>query len=263
MTLEYLILLLYIIPVLMCVQSFQKIADSYAQLPEKIPVHFNLRGQADQWLKKGRVSVYMMPVIALIVLLSSILMLAFIYNDTGALPDDFAFAYWFFTFSITYLLCKTQDGIIQYSLKKIDSIWSEISNAFVMLIGSSVLFVVLIINPVKPEIAEAVICANVIDHKPVDIRTDYTKNDEKVTLFLELMNVRGKHDIRAVWIDPTGKDYFIYDRSTHHKIITKRQTWWSFIYLQRYKKKIRLGNWSVNIYIDGEKILTKSFNVTR
>ncbi len=100
MELENLILYLYILPLIICFRTFQISAETYDRLPEKIPMHFGLKGQADQWRKKNRFWVYLMPAIGIVTVVIMCGIIVLISSETGPLPDDFNLAFLFFTFSL-------------------------------------------------------------------------------------------------------------------------------------------------------------------
>jgi hypothetical protein len=224
-------------------------------------MHFGIKGQADRWWKKNRFSVYLMPTICAGTLMMMCGMLIFIFRESGPLPDDFNLVLWFFTFSLTYLLYKTQTGIIQYSLKKVKNLWPAMGMGLSLVAVSSILLSVLPFIPTKPAIFRAVMCAKIESRKPADIRTAFSMNDGSAILFLNLRNIKGQHLIRMEWINPEGKEHYVNERSTHHKIFAKHYPWWSYIYIKDNIKNIIPGNWRVDVFIDREKVLTQSFTI--
>jgi len=261
--LDYLVYSLYIIPLIICIRSFQISSENYDRLPDKIPMHFGITGQADKWWKKSRFSVYLMPAIGIFTVVMMCGVLASIYHESGPLPDDFNFSLLLFTFSLSYLFYRTQTGIIRYALGEIHNIWPDIKIGLLFLVLSSVLMSVLPFIPAKPTILNAVMCTEVENGTPINAKSTFSLNDRNATLFLKLGNVRGKHLIRMEWINPEGKEHFVHERHTHHKRFAKYLPWWSYIYIKDNRANILPGNWHVAVFIDREPILTQRFSISQ
>jgi len=260
--LESIIFYLYIIPLIICFKNFQLSSEYYDRLPEKIPIHFGLKGKADQWRKKNLFWVYLMPSIATVTVVIMAGIIVFITNETGPLPDDFNLAFLFFTFSLTYLLCKTQVGIIRYSLEEIKNIWPILGKGLALLALSCTFLIAMPFILTKPTLLNPVMCTEVENGSPIDIRDSFSLSDRNATLFFTLYNVKGTHVVRMEWIDPEGKKYFVSENHTHHKILAKYLPWWSFIYIKDKRENMVPGNWRVEVSIDGEKVLTESFVIS-
>ncbi len=262
MAFEEIIPYLYLFTFFICLRTFKISSENYNRLPDKLPVHFNIKGQADKWCKKSKPAVYAMPWLNTCIFAMMCGMMIFIYKETGPLPDDFNFALWFFTFSLTYLLYKTQTGMIRYSTGEIKSTWPETGKATILLSLSSLLLIALPFVPSKPEIPEAVMCAKLENMIPGDVRDTFYSSDAYATLFLKLKNVKKSHLVKMVWLNPEGKEHYIDERNTPRKMLAKYYYRWSFIYIKNNIHNIMPGQWLVNVFIDGEKILEKKFSIS-
>lgn len=260
---ENLIIYLYAIPFSLCLWTFQKTFEYYHKLPEQIPVHFDIKGRADKWCKKNLFYANLMPAVSLLTLIMMAIVLVFIHKESGPLPDDFALAFWFFTFALVYLLHKFQIAMISYSLKEINNIWTITGTSMFLFILSCVLLMLPAFISKNPVIAKAVMCAKVEAKQPVDIREHFYTNDDYASLFLEVQNIKGKHTIRSHWYNPEGKEHFIYERVTHKKVLAKYYYWWAYIYIKNNIENISTGTWYIDIYIDKKKVLTKSFIISQ
>ncbi len=260
--LENLILYLYILPLIICFKTFQISSEYYDRLPEKIPMHFDIKGQADQWRIKNRFWVYLMPSIGIVSVVMMCGILALINSETGPLPDDFNLAFLFFTFSLTYLFYKTQMGILRYSLEEIKNIWPIMGKGLSLVVLSSVFLVVVPFISTTPTLLNPVMCTEVENGTPFDIRNSFSMSDSNSTLFFTLKNVKGTHVVRMEWIDPEGKEYFVSENHTPHKILAKYLPWWSFIYIKDKRENVVPGDWRVEVSIDGKKVLTESFLIS-
>lgn len=170
---DQIIVVLYAIPFFVCLRTFLLSVEVYEHLPNKIPMHFNMKGKADKWWNKNRFAVYLMPGICALTLAIFVAILILIHHDSGPLPDDFALAFLLFTFSLVLLLHQTQVGIIRYALQEIKNIWKTIWLGFLLLLLACASLVVTGMPGVTPRISEAVICSKVEAERPVGIRNEF------------------------------------------------------------------------------------------
>ena len=124
---EHLILGLYVIPLIICIRAFYISLKHYEKMPDKIPTHFNIKGDADKWSDKSLASAYLMPIICTFTLAGFIGVLVFIHRETGYMPDTFNFALWLLSFSLIFIMYRTQMGIAQYALEENKNIWPYMS----------------------------------------------------------------------------------------------------------------------------------------
>jgi len=263
MNTEYIIYTLYIIPLLLSLQSYQYTARVYERLPDKLPMNFDFHGEVNSWWSKNWFSAYLMPMIGLLTTLMMCGILFFIHNDTGPLPDDFALIFWLFTFSLVYLFYKAQEKILGYSLDSHNRSWPVLNKAFFLLAFACVGLISLMFINTTPELSKAVFCTNLENKQAVDVREHFSLRDERIYLLLHMHNIKGEQHIRTEWFNPKGSLYFKYRHITHHKVLAKRQTLWSYINLNNNGKPAMPGQWHANIYINGDKVQTKEFTITR
>jgi len=259
MKMEHLILSLYVIPLIMCIHAFYITLKRYEKLPDRIPIHFNIKGKADKWRRKSIYSAYFMPIVCIFTFAVSIGILVFIHGETGYMPDTFNFALWLLLFSMIYLMYRTQVGMIQYALEEASNIGPFIKSGLILLTVACLLMVSSVVLYKKPFISKSTICTHLENGQPIDSRIVFSKNDPIIIMWINLRNVMSKHHIQFKWIDPEGNRYFSYDQNTHHKILTKYLPMWSYIDIQNNRDKIIAGEWLVLVYIDNKKVLTERF----
>ena len=138
---EHLILALYGISLIICINTFYISWMHYEKLPDRIPTHFNIKGEADKWSKKGIFSAYLMPIICIFILVGFICILVFIHGETGYMPDTFSFALWLLSFSMIFIMYRTQAGIIQYALEEANNIWPFMKLGLSLLLVACLLMV--------------------------------------------------------------------------------------------------------------------------
>lgn len=272
MATEHIIYALYVIPLLISLNSYRETIQVYEQLPDKLPMNFDFKGKVNRCLSKNWFSAYLMPNIGLMTTLMMCGMLFFINSETGPMPDGYNLAFWFFNFSMVYLFYQSQEGILRFSLdishypnqSCLDSsknIWPSFLKGFILLGFSCVVLVSLLFIDTEPKINEAVFCSNIENKQAIDVRDQFSQQDQKIFLLLSLNNIKGEHIIRTEWFNPEGKQYFKYEYKTHHKILAKRLAQWS--YIKPYSQQVFMtGQWYTDVYIDGKKVLTKEFTIS-
>ena len=258
---EHLILALYVIPLIICIHAFYITLKRYEKLPDRIPMHFDIKGKADRWRGKSLYSAYLMPIICIFTFAGFIGILVFIHGETGYMPDTFNFALWFFLFSLTFIMHRTQLGMIQYAMNEAGNIWPFIKSGFILLTLACLLMLSSVVLYKKPFISKSTVCAYLENGQPAGNQTIFSKNDPIVFMWINLRNVMGKHHIQFQWINPEGNRHFSYDQYTHHKILTKYLPMWSYIDIQNNRNKIIAGEWQVLVYIDNKEALTENFTL--
>jgi hypothetical protein len=258
---EHIILGLYTIPLIMCIHAFYITLKHYEKLPDRIPMHFNIKGEADKWSKKSIVSAYLMPIICIFMFAWFIAILVFIHGETGYMPDTFSFALWLLLFSITLIIYRSQVGIIQFASEKTKNVWPFIRSGFILLVVACLLMVSSIVLYKKPFISRSILCSNIKNGQPIDHRTVFSKNDANVFIWINLRNVMSKHHIQFQWINPEGNQYVTYDQYSHHKILAKYLPVWSYIHIQNNRDNIITGEWKVRVYIDNKKVLIENIEI--
>jgi len=261
MKIEHLILALYGIPLIICIHAFYISWKHYEKLPDRIPTHFNIKGEADKWSKKGIFSVYLMPIICIFTLSGFIGILVFIHGETGYMPDTFNFALWLLSFSLIFIMYRTQVGIIQYASEGTSNTWPFIWSGLVLLIAASLLMASSIILYKKPVISKSIMSARMENGLPIDNRAIFSKNDSVIFMWVNLKNVMGKHHIQFKWINPEGNQHFDFSQYTHHKILAKYLPMWSYINIHNNQDKIITGEWQVLVYINNKKGVTEKFTL--
>jgi len=115
------------------------------------------------------------------------------------------------------------------------------------------------------EILSSVLCKNVKDAEPVDSTNVFTFNDERIYLWLSFKPFKDNHKVLWKWYSPDGELYYETDIVTSSaeeesvEIIDDYSAW-AWLYVDSISKKLK-GTWRVDIYLDGEKKLTRSFKL--
>ncbi|MEW5945765.1 MAG: DUF1648 domain-containing protein [bacterium] len=256
------IMILYAVPALYCLRSFQAAAANYERLPERIPMHFGFSGRADVWWRKSRFSVFFLPAVNLGVFVMMAVILFMIHRDGGAPTDDLNAAWFAFTFSMAFTLYSLHDGTIRYATGEVESIWRRVGPGAAAVVLSSVLLFAAPFIPIKPSIARAVMCAGVEGNAPVGARDAFSLDDERAVLHLTLKNVKGNHGIRVEWLNPSGEVYFVSDGGTGARTMRKYLPWWSYVTIRDRRERIVPGTWRVEASVDGRREVVRRFEIT-
>jgi hypothetical protein len=123
---NFLNFVLFFASLIMIIKHYRFVIENIPLLPEKIPIHFNFKGKADGWLKKGFFSIY--PFLIVNACQWSVMLILF-FNEQIK-PQ------WFFpvlSLIITIQLFVAHKGIIFYALEKTSNIWNYMAIILVML----------------------------------------------------------------------------------------------------------------------------------
>ena len=100
---------------------------------------------------------------------------------------------------------------------------------------------------------------------PVEVTSDFFKNDEQVVAFLSLEDVTGSHTLRWEWISPDGGIYLV---SNDYSIVVNKGKYlpkvaaWHRISINYEPAADTLGVWKVAVYVDDELVDVKPFTLT-
>ena len=100
---------------------------------------------------------------------------------------------------------------------------------------------------------------------PVELTSDFLKNDEQVVAFLSLDDVTGSHTLRWEWIAPDGGIYLVsndYSIAANKGKYLPQVTAWHRISIHYEPAANTLGEWKVAVYIDDELVDVKPFTLT-
>ena len=100
---------------------------------------------------------------------------------------------------------------------------------------------------------------------PVELTSNFFKNDEQVIAFISLDNVTGSHTLQWEWIAPDGGIYLV---SKNYSIVVNKGkylpkvTAWHRISINHEPAAFTLGEWKVAAYVDDELVDVKPFTLT-
>jgi len=100
---------------------------------------------------------------------------------------------------------------------------------------------------------------------PVELTSDFFKNDKQVVAFLSLDDVTGSHTLRWEWITPDGGIYLV---SNDYSIVVNKGkylpkvTAWHRISINYELAADTIGEWKVAVYVDDELADVKPFTLS-
>jgi len=100
---------------------------------------------------------------------------------------------------------------------------------------------------------------------PVEVTSDFFKNDEQVVAFLSLEDVTGSHTLRWEWIAPDGGIYLVsndYSIGANKGKYLPKVTAWHRISIHYEPAANTLGEWKVAVYVDDELVDVKPFTLS-
>ena len=100
---------------------------------------------------------------------------------------------------------------------------------------------------------------------PVEVTSDFSKNDEQAVAFISFDDLAGSHTLRWEWIAPGGGIYLV---SNDYAIIVNKGkylpkvTAWHRLYINLEPAADTLGEWKVAVYVDDALADVKPFTLT-
>ncbi|GEM_PF-1853859 len=254
------ILACYVIPLFFVVRMAGKARESYDRLPDRIPVHFSLKGNADRWAKKSPLSVYWPAALTAAI---NAMMFSFSYLIPEAAKEigrEMSAALAALNISLCFLFYRVSDATMDYAMGKAKSVWPYIRLPLAAVIAASFLPTVAGLVPGKTEVEESFFCAKVDDrNKPSDIRATFAPSDATVVIFIKWRNLRKNSEVKYVWFNPDGgleaEGKFSFGGRGLRK---KAVTWWR-LPIEGEPRGELTGVWKTVVYLDDSPVLEKDF----
>jgi len=101
----------------------------------------------------------------------------------------------------------------------------------------------------EPMVLESVMCLDVDDARPVGITDTFLESDEEIYVWIYWTNIEDRSTIKAVWFRP-DKDSPSREDSQRIESSTGFGITWFFI--EAPSDGFTEGEWSVDIYLDGQ-----------
>ncbi len=111
----------------------------------------------------------------------------------------------------------------------------------------------------EPMILESVLCLEVDDARPVAITNAFFSDDERIYIWLYWVNLDSTSTVEAEWISPETPGAFHKESQVINSDSGHGITWF---YINRPVDGFVTGNWTVNIYLDGQFERSHLFSVT-
>ncbi|MEW6202590.1 MAG: DUF1648 domain-containing protein [bacterium] len=261
MTPQYIIVILYIISFLYIYRMFQMSGALYDKLPDRIPIHFNIRGAADGWARKNRLSVNLLPLLGIIISIAFFIVFWFLPRQDETVTDEFLALSALGTFFIVYMLYRLHSAMLKYALGEKVNVTLAALPGFAGMLACWAVFLLLPLAPSNSAVKHITLCENVRDGRPINEKDVFTTDDDYAVVFLTLGNVRGRHEVIMRWIDPDRRLYYENRQSSRLGDWKKSKNFWSWIYLKKKRKHIKHGVWAVEIFLDGRLRRTVPFKI--
>ncbi len=253
------ILLCYAVPVILAINMRRKCAEVYANLPEKIPIHFGIAGTADGWAEKSRFSVFW-------IVWFTLGMDAFLFATLFYVPMrkdpwyEVMLAGGFMNASIGYMFYRINDGVLDVALGKASNIWPYLKAPLALVILSSLFMTSPVFIQRKPVLVSHVLCETVDrEGEPVSEREYFTSRDRCATIFLKWEFLDGNHVVRYEWYDPSGNLIFKHEHRPEKRHKMKHRRTWCYINIAGTPSAQKKGKWKVAVYLDDKRKIERSF----
>lgn len=248
-------------------RAYQYAQENYEKLPDRIPIHFGLRGTADSYAKKSKFSVFW-PIAGIVVFPLVVVVPLISLPAAKETPLELIeLVPVIIGFSIAYLFYAISRGIIDYSLGRAKSIWPYMAAPLIAIFAcalatSGISFASLL---KEPQLVEAVTCGSVDNAlNPVKQSEVFNARGDYVTVLLKWKYLNGNHKIIYKWIMSDGSlahngEYTV----NFSKIKEERKTWYRLDLSQFRDKPNAPGKWQVKIFLDGKEIKTVEFRLVK
>ena len=112
----------------------------------------------------------------------------------------------------------------------------------------------------EPIVVESVLCLDVNDARPVGITDAFFESDDKIYLWIYWSNVDLSSEVEVFWYEPGAESAAQHDSQSIDSLSGYAITWFS---IDRPVGNFEVGEWSVDIYIDGLFERSHLFSVLR
>jgi hypothetical protein len=112
----------------------------------------------------------------------------------------------------------------------------------------------------EPMILESVMCLDIDDARPVGITDSFLESDDEIYVWIYWTNIEGRSTIDAVWFRPDKDSPFREDSQTVNSSTGFGITWF---FIGAPPDGFTEGEWSVDIYLDGQFERSHLFIVER
>jgi len=101
-------------------------------------------------------------------------------------------------------------------------------------------------------------------YDPINPTYTFSRFDLKAVSWLKFGPVYKSHQVEWKWYDPDGKFYLSHIETIEDPKAAGHESWewykvWAWIRINGYEPMRKPGTWRVDVYVDGEKILTEQF----
>ncbi|HOC93575.1 MAG TPA: DUF1648 domain-containing protein [bacterium] len=256
------ILACYVVPLFFVVRMASKARENYDRLPDKIPVHFGLKGNADRWAKKSPLSVYW-PAALTAAINASMFAFYYFYPDGKSGPGrEMSAALAALNLTLCFLFYRVSDATIDYAMGKAKSVWSYIWFPLAAVIAASFLPAAAGVMPGETSIEDSFFCAKVDErNNPSDIRDTFTASDATVAIFIKWRNLRGNSELRYEWFNPDGELEAVGKYTFGGKRLRKEAVAWWMIPIKGEPREESPGVWKTVVYLNDSPVLEKKFTL--
>ncbi|HOY65108.1 MAG: hypothetical protein BWY28_02556 [bacterium ADurb.Bin236] len=256
------ILACYVAPLFFVVRMAGKARENYDRLPDKIPVHFDLKGNADRWAKKSPLSVYW-PAALTAAINASMFAFYYFYPDGKSGPGrEMSAALAALNLALCFLFYRVSDATINYAMGKAKNVWPYIWLPLAAVIAASFLPAAAGVMPGKTYVEESFFCAKVDErNNPYGIRDAFTASDATVAIFIKWRNLRGNSVLRYEWFNPDGELDAEGKYTFGGKRLRKEAVTWWMIPIKGEPREESTGVWKTIVYLDDSPVLEKEFTL--
>ena len=263
---DFLIGLFYAVPLAVSVVMFQYNAALKEKLPDKLPIHFNLRGEVNQWARKNFFWLFFNPVVLLSTSISIFICFHLLpYWNEGVVWKEFSLLGGLISVSLAYLMYRTNFLMMDYALGNRHNMFQELKVPLMVVIAVSFLPGGLVLMQGDAELVKTVTAGEVDeDYNAHDIRDTFYTREDSVYAWTKWENLNGDRTVTFEWYGPDGELHSKYEHGIgNRKHRRGPRVAYSDIRIREGDKPAgdSPGTWNVKIRLDDELVSSLDFRL--
>lgn len=266
MSVPMFIALLYLVPLAIVFRTYTLWTENYPRLPEKVPVHFGLRGTPDRFWPKSPTLKYFFPSISLMLFLLMAVSFIEIPSMTDSYVKEIAVLGFFMTLSMVYLFYRISEGIIAVSLGSAKNMWPFMTWPLLLVLASSVAIVLWPIVVPHPARLTGISISSGMDERrlePLNPGTVFPRDQQTIFAITRWEFLKNGQRVSIRWVTPRGIVFYEYRFTLLRggKMHATRRVY-SYISLHDHPESVSPGQWTVQAFLDGKQVGSAHFQVT-
>jgi hypothetical protein len=270
MNFQTIIAALFVIPIAIVIRTISIWTENYSKLPEKIPMHFNIKGAPNQFWTKRPYIVWVMPGFSIFILATMFFSFYLMPAVTNSFMEEMAAIGLVMSIAMAFMFYRISEGIVAVSLGNAKSIWPFMGLPLVLVILCSLSLATLpleIMRFHKPALKSVTFSTRINEkYEAVDVRTKFPAGIKTIYGMTQWRYLNGKHKVILRWVTPGGSVFYEY-----HYIVTNSNRIMVSRHIYSYicpscpaqaKDRSEPGQWTLRVQLDDKDIGGGQFTIS-